>query len=169
MFCAPGLVFDRNVCVGSRFHVLRARTRFRRYRGHQVPFSCFSRSGSFWAVSMALGPVFMFCASGLFFGGAEFVGSRFHVLRTRTRFRRYGGRLVPFLCFSLPNSFSAITRALGPVFMFCAPGLVFSGTVVVGSCFHILRGRTHFLRYRWRRVPFSCFPLPESFSTVPRV
>jgi hypothetical protein len=42
------------------------------------------------------GPVFMFCAPGLVFGGIEDFGSLYRVLRSRTRFRRYRGRWVPF-------------------------------------------------------------------------
>jgi hypothetical protein len=52
--------------------------------------------------------------------------------------------------------------------MFCAPGLVFGGTEGVRSRFHVLRFLTHFWRYRGPRVPFSCFALADSFSTVPR-
>jgi hypothetical protein len=44
MFCATGLVFGGTVDVWSRFNVLRARTRFRRYRGRRVTFSYFARS-----------------------------------------------------------------------------------------------------------------------------
>jgi hypothetical protein len=81
MFYAPGLVFDGTERVGSglifggtegvgsRFHVLHAPARFRRYRGRRVPFSYF--------------------APELIFGGAEGVGSYFHVLRALIRFRRY--------------------------------------------------------------------------------
>jgi hypothetical protein len=47
-------------------------------------------------IFMFSGTVFMFYASGLVFNGTEAVGSRFHLLRSRTRFRRYGGRQVPF-------------------------------------------------------------------------
>jgi hypothetical protein len=43
MFCTPGLVFGDNEGVESRFQVLRTRTRFLRYRGRQVPFSCFNQ------------------------------------------------------------------------------------------------------------------------------
>jgi hypothetical protein len=75
-------------------------------------------------VPAALGPVFMFCASGLIFGGIE---------------------------------------AVGPVFMFCALGLIFGGTEGAGSSFHVLRSRARFGRYRGRCVPFSCFALPDSF------
>jgi hypothetical protein len=88
MFCALGLVFCGTEGVGSYFHVLRALTHFRRYRGRQVPFSCFKRPESFSTVPRATSPVFMSCAPLLFFGGFEDVGSRFHVLRPRTRFRR---------------------------------------------------------------------------------
>jgi hypothetical protein len=139
MFCAPGLVFCGAVCVGSRFHVLRSRTRFRRYRGRRVPFSCFALPDSFSAVSMASGLVFMFCALGLVFSDAECVGSRFHVLRSPTRFRRYRGRRVPFSCYALPDSFSAVPRSSGPVFMLCAPEIIFGDTEGLELCFHVLR------------------------------
>jgi hypothetical protein len=52
--------------------------------------------------------------------------------------------------------------------MFCAPGLIFGGTESVGSSFHVLFTLTHFLQYRWRRVPFSWFALPDTYSMVPR-
>jgi hypothetical protein len=58
------------------------------YRGRRVPFSCFARPKSFSAVPTMSGPAFMFCALGYVFGGMEGVGSRFHVLRSRTHFRR---------------------------------------------------------------------------------
>jgi hypothetical protein len=179
MFCAPILIFGgteglgsrfhvlrahthfrRYRGVGSRFHVLRARTRFRLYRGHQVLFSCCMRPESFSAVPRSSGPVFMFCAPGLVFGGTEGVGSRFHSLHAQTHFRRYRGRRVPFSCFVFPDSFSAEPRASDHIFMFCATGLVFGGSEGVGSCFHILRSQTRFRRYRGRRVPFSCFARP---------
>jgi hypothetical protein len=151
MFCAPGLIFGVTEGIGSRFrkyrvrrfpfscfvppdscsavpgasgpffHVLRFRTRFRRYPGHRVPYSCFARLYTFSAVPRASGPVFMFCAPGLIFDGAWGVGSVFHVLRSRTRFRRYQGRRIPFSCFACSYMFSALPRASGPVFMFCAP------------------------------------------------
>jgi hypothetical protein len=95
MFCSPGLVFDGNEGVGTRFHVFRAQTSFRRYRGRRVPFSCFARPESYAAVRRALGPVLMFCAPGLIFGGTKGVGTRFHILRARTRFRRCLVRWVP--------------------------------------------------------------------------
>jgi hypothetical protein len=166
MFFAPGLVFCGAECVGSRFNVFSARNHFQLYRGRQFPFSCFARPNSFSEVPRASGPVFMFWASGLVFGGAECVGSSFHVLRSRTRFRRCRVRRVQFLCFALPDSFSAVPRVSCLVFMFCAPGPVFGGTDGVRSNFHVLRSRTHFRRYRWRRVPFSCFVLPVLFSAV---
>jgi hypothetical protein len=185
MFCAPELVFGSTEGVGSRFHGLRARTRFRWYRGRRVPFSFFVLPNSFSAVWSATGPVFMFCALGIIFGGAEGVGSRFHVLPSRTcfrryrgrrsrfhvflararfrryrgvpsrldvlcsrtRFRRYRGRRVSFLCFVLPNSFSAVSRVSGPVLMCCAPGLIFDGIEGVWSLFHVLRAQTSFRRH----------------------
>jgi hypothetical protein len=125
--------------VGSRFHVLRACTLFRRYRGRQVPFSYFALPNSFSGGPRASGPVFLFCASGLIFGGTERVRSRFHVLRYHTHFRRYRGRPLPFSCFARPNSFSAVPTASGLVFLYCAPSHVFGGAVGVGSCFQVLR------------------------------
>jgi hypothetical protein len=120
MFCAPGLIFGGPEGDGSRSHVLCARIRFRRYRRIRVPFSCFARPNSFSAVPRASGPVFIFFALEHVFGGAEGVGSHFHVLRSHTRFRRYRGRRLSF-------------------FNFCVPGLIFGGTEGVGSCFHVLR------------------------------
>jgi hypothetical protein len=168
MFCATGLVFDDTEGVGCRFHVLRARTRFRRYRRLRVPFSCFARPDSFSAVPRASDPVFMFGVPGLVFDDIEGVGSRFQVLHARTHFRRYRGRRVLFSCFALPDLFSTVPRASGPVFMFCAPGLVFDGTEGVMSRFHVLRSRIRFRRNRGRRVPFSCFARPDSYSAVLR-
>jgi hypothetical protein len=173
-FAQTQLAFGDTIGVGSRFHFLRTRTRFQRYRGRQIPFSCFPFPDmfsavprapnpififfaySFSAVPRASGHVFMFCAPRIIFGGAEVVGSLFHVFHSRTRFRRYRGCQVPFSCFGLPDSFSAVPRALGHVFMLCEHRLVFDGTEGVGSRFHVLRSRTHFQRYRRRRVPFSC-------------
>jgi hypothetical protein len=161
MFCALGLVFDGTEGVGFRFHVLCSRTHFQRYLGRPVPFSCFVLPDSFSAVPRVSGPVFKFCTPRHVFGGSEGVRSRYHVLRSLTRYQRYEGRRVLFSCFVCPDSFSAETRVPGPTFMFSAPGVV--------SCFHVLRSRTRFLRYRGHRVPFSCFARPDSFSAVSRV
>jgi hypothetical protein len=106
----------------------------------------------------------MFWAPGPVFDCTEGVVSNFHFLRSRTHFRRYRGRRVPFSCSALLDPFSAVPTMSGAIFMFCAPGPVFGGTDVVGSRFHLLRYWTHFLRYRGRRVLFSCFALPDSFS-----
>jgi hypothetical protein len=187
MFCAPALIFGGTEGVGSRFHVLRARSHFWRYRGPRVPFSCFALPNSFSTVSSASGSVFMFCALGFVFGGTEGVASRFHVLRarthfrlfrvcrshfhvlcSRTRFRRCRVRRVSFSCFARPDSFSIVPRAPGPVFMFCAPRLIFGVIEGVASRFHVLRAQTRFRRYRVRRVPFSWFERSDSFSAVPR-
>jgi hypothetical protein len=101
----------------------------------------FSAHRHFFAVPRVSGPVFMFCAPGHVFGGTESVESLFHVLRSRTSFRRCRVRRVL-------DSFSAVSMASGYVFMFCAPGLVFmfytpglvfGGAKCVGSCFHVLR------------------------------
>jgi hypothetical protein len=146
MFCVPGLIFGGTEGVGSRFHVLRARNLFRRYRGRRVPFSCFARPDSFSVVPRVSGPVVMFCAPGLIFGGAECVRSSFLVLCARTRFRRYRGRRVPFSCFARQDSFSAVPRTSGPVFLSGVPGLIFDGIEGVGSRFHVFRAGSHF---RW--------------------
>jgi hypothetical protein len=80
----------------------------------------------------------MFLAPGLVFSGTEGDGSSFYVLRSRTHFQRYREHQVPFSCFALAYSFSAVPRVSGPVYMLCVPGLVFYGTEGVGSCFHEL-------------------------------
>jgi hypothetical protein len=154
MFYAPGLAFGGTEGVRYRFHVLRPRTRFRRYRRRRVPFSCFTLADSFSAVLRASGFVFMICAPELIFEVTEGVGSCFHSLRSRPRFRRYGGRRLRFSCFASPNSFSAVLTASGPVFIFCIPRHLFGGAEGVGSRFHVLRLRTRFRRLRGRRVPF---------------
>jgi hypothetical protein len=180
MFCEPRLIFGGTEGVGSRFHVLRSRTRFRRYRGRRVPFSCVGRLDSFSAESRVSGPVYMFCATDSFsavprvygpvfvfcaleliFDGSDVDVSRFLVLRTRTHLRLFRGRRVSFSCFMLRESFSALPRASGPIFMFCTPRLIFSGTERVRSCLHVLRCRTRFRRCRVCRVPFSCFARPD--------
>jgi hypothetical protein len=167
----------------SRFHVLRSRTRFRRYGGRRLPFSCFALSDSFPTVPRASSPVFMFCAPVLIFGGIEGVGSRFHLLRSQTHFRRYRGRRLLFSCFARPNSFSMVLTASGSVFMFSLPdtfsavrrvsglilmfsvrALIFGGIEGVGSRFHVLRSRTRFRLCGGRRVSLSCFALQDSFS-----
>jgi hypothetical protein len=155
MCCAPELIFGGTEGVGSRFHVLCSRTHFQRYRGRRVPFSCFPCPDSFSTVPRESGFIFMFCAPELVSHGTEGVGSRFQVLRDRTHFRRYRGRPLPFSSFALPNSFSAVPRASAPVFMFCAPGLVFDGIEGVGSYFQVSRARTHFRQHRGRSVLFS--------------
>jgi hypothetical protein len=148
MSCAPKLVFDGTVGFRSRFYVLRSRTRFRRCGGRRVQFSCFALLDSFSALPRASGPVSMLCAPEHVLGGTVGVGSCFHVLRSWTYFRRHRGRRVPFSCFASPSSFSAIPRALGPVFMRCA---------------HQIR----FRRYRGCQISFSCFVFPDSFSAEP--
>jgi hypothetical protein len=133
-------------------------------------------------VARAWGPVFMFCATELFFGGAEGVRSCFHVLRFRARFRRYRGlrvpfhvlrfrthfrqyreHPVPFSCFTLRDSFCSVPMASGPVLKFCAPGLIFGYSEGAGSRFHVFLFRTRFRRYQGRLVPISSFALPDTF------
>jgi hypothetical protein len=145
MFFAPGHVFDGIEGIGSHFHILRSRARFRRYGGRQVSISCFALPDTFLTVPRASGPAFMFCIPGLVFGITEGVSSRFHVLRSRIRFRRYGGCGVPFSCFKRLNS-------------------VFDGTEAVQSRFPILFSRTRFQRYRECQVPLLCFACSDSFS-----
>jgi hypothetical protein len=146
MFYAPGLVSRGTEGVGSRFHVLCSQTRFSRCRGRRVLFSCFALPDSFSTVLRASGPVFMFCAPRLIFDCSEGVGSRFHVLRDSDSFSAVPRGPVPFSCFALPNMFSAVPRASGLIFMFCAPGLIFGGTEGVRFRFHVLRARTRFRR-----------------------
>jgi hypothetical protein len=110
----------------------------------------------------------MFCALTLIFDSTEGVGSRFHVLRSRKRCRRCRVRRVSFSCFACPESFSTVLRASVPVFIFCAPGLVFYGVECVRSRFHVLRSQTHFRRYRRHQFSFSCFALSDSLSAVLR-
>jgi hypothetical protein len=168
MFCAPRLIFGGTEGVGSRFHIVRARTHFQRYRGCLVPFSCFTLLDSFSAMPSASGAVLMFCAPGLIFWGTEGVRSHFHVFRSRTCFRQCGERRVPFSCIVIPNPFSAVPRASGPVFMFCTPRLVFDDTEGDGFRCLIFHSRTHFRRYGGCRVPFSCFACSDLFSVVSR-
>jgi hypothetical protein len=153
-FCTPGLVFSGIEGVGSRFHVLCSQTHFRRYQGRRVPFSCFARPNWFSAIPRASNPDFIFCAPVLIFGGTEGVVSLFHVFRSWTYFRRYRGNRVQFSCFALPDSFSVVPSVSAPVFMFCVPGLVFNGTVVVGYHFLVLRAQTSIRQFRGLRVPF---------------
>jgi hypothetical protein len=154
---------DQRFFVGTR-----ARNYFRWYGGRWAPFSCFARPDSFSTVPRASGPIFMFCAPGLVFGDTEAVGSRFHVLRYHTRFRWYSGRRVPFTCFALSDSNSALPKTSVPVFMFCALRLVFGGTVGVRFLFYVLRSWTRFRRYQGRPIPFSCFARPDLFLAVRR-
>jgi hypothetical protein len=165
-FYAPKLIFDGTKGVGYRFYILRARTRFRRYRGRRVPISCFALPDLFLAVPWASGPFSMFFASGHIFGGTEVVGVQFSCFALPTRFRWYRGRLVPFSYFAYPDSFSAVSRASGPVFLFCPLRSVFGSSGGFGSRFNVLHPLTRFQRYRGRRVPFSCSMLPDSFSAV---
>jgi hypothetical protein len=167
-FCAPGFIFDSTEGVRSRFHFLRSRTCFFRCRVHRVPFSCFVRPDSFSTAPRATGSVFMYCSTRLVFGGTEGVGSPFHILHSRTCFQRYGGRRVPFSCFTRLDLSLVETRVLGPILIFCAPGVVSRGTEGVGSRFQVLRSRTHFWQYRGHWIMFSHFARTDSFSAVPR-
>jgi hypothetical protein len=147
MFDATGPVSGGIEGAESNFHVSRSPSHFPQYRerrvpfsyfslpdtfsavqGRQVPFSCFALPNTFWAVSRVSGPVFMFSAPELIFNGTEGASCRFHVLRSRTRFRLYQDRSMPLSSFVLPDPFLDVPRTSNPVFMFCAPGQVFDGT-----------------------------------------
>jgi hypothetical protein len=167
MFCAPGHVFGGTEGDEPRFHVLRCSNRFPWYRGRGVLFSSFAFRDSFSALPRPSSLVLMFCAPGLVSGGTEGADTRFHVLRARTRFRPCRGCRVLFSYFALSDSFFTVPRASSPVFSYCAPGLFFGGTEGVGSRFLILSSWTRFRRYRGRQVLFSCFALPDTFSTSP--
>jgi hypothetical protein len=96
----------------------------------------------------------------------------FHVLRFQTHFGRSRERQVQFSSFVLPDPFWAVPRALGPLYMFCAPGPVLGGIEGIRFSFHVLRSHAHFGQDRGRRVQrvsFSYFVLSDSFSVVPRV
>jgi hypothetical protein len=146
VFCALILVFGCTKGVGSTFHVLRSQTHFRRYRGRLVYFSYFAFPNSFSAVMRAHNPVFMFYTPELISDGIEGAVSTFHLLRPLARFGRYRGRRVLFSCLALADSFSAVPWALGPIFMFCAPRLVFDAIEGARSYFHVLRSRACFRR-----------------------
>jgi hypothetical protein len=69
-----------------------------------------------------------------------------------------------------------ISRENNAVFMFCASGLIFGsteGAQVQFSCFALpdsfstVPRETNFQRYRGRQVQFSCFVLPDPFLVVP--
>jgi hypothetical protein len=177
MFCAPGPVLAVPRALGPVFMFCAVGFVFDYTEGAEF---CF-------LVPRASSLVFMFCAHRPIFGGSEGVRSSFHVLRFWTHYQRYREQSVQFSCFALPNSFpalprasdqfscfalpdslSAVPRVPDPVFMFCAIGSVFGHIEGVKFRFHVLRSRTRFRWYRRRRVQFSCFVLPDPFSTVPR-
>jgi hypothetical protein len=168
MFCAPGLVFGETEGAGFRFNLLRSRTCFRSYGGRWVPFACFALPESFLAILRASCAIFMFCALGHILGGTVGAKSRFQVFRSRTRLGPYRGRRIPFSSFVLPDLFSTVPRALGPIFMFCAPGLVLCRTEYGGSYIHVFSSQIFFRQYRGRRVLFSCYAHPDSFWAVLR-
>jgi hypothetical protein len=139
MFSAFGLVLVGTEGVGSSFHALRSRTRFRWYWGRRVSFSCFALSNSFSTVPRASGYVFMLCATGPVSGGTEGAESRFQVPHSQTPFRRYRRLRVAFSCFALLDPFWVVPGVSGIVFMFCFPGLISDSTEDVRSRLHVLR------------------------------
>jgi hypothetical protein len=139
IFFAPGLIFGGTKGVGSRFQCFVLPDSFSAVPRASGLVLMFSLPDMFSAVPSASGPVFMFCAPGLVFSDTEGIMSLFHVLLSRTRFRRYRGRRVPFSCFACPDSFSTETRVSAPVFIFCSPGVFSRGTEGVGFRFQVLR------------------------------
>jgi hypothetical protein len=133
MFSPTGLVLGGTDGIGSRFYVLRSRTRLGRHRGRRVQFSYFALPDTFSVEPRASVPVFMFCDPGLVWGGNEGAGSHFQVLRSQNCLGTYQRCRVPFSSFALPDTFLEVPSALGPIFLFCAPRLIFDGTEVVGA------------------------------------
>jgi hypothetical protein len=106
---------------------------------HRAPFSFFALPDSFSTVPRASGLVLMFNAPVFVLGCTDGAGSRFHFLRSGTRFRLYRGRRFPFSCLAIADSFWTVPMASGPIFMFCASGLVFDVIEGVGFPFHVWR------------------------------
>jgi hypothetical protein len=169
LFCVPGLVFGGTECVSCRMNVLRAQTHFRRYRGRRVSFSCFALQDSISTVPRASVPVLMFCAPIFVFGGTEGVRTRFYVLRSRSHFRRYRARRVPFSRFARPDSFMAVPRASDPVLIFARPESFLAVPRASGPVFMFCGLRLVFWQYRGCRVPFSFFAVPDSFFAFLRL
>jgi hypothetical protein len=188
VFCAPGHFFGGAECAESHFHVLRTQTHFQRFRRRPIPFSCFSDPGHVFGSAEVVGSCFLVLRSQTLFRrnrvrwvlfscfarrnsfSPESRASTpiFMFLRSWTHFRLYRGRRVSFSSFAHPDTFSEVSRAPGPIFIFCAPKAIFGDTEGVGSRFHILRARTHFLQNRGRPIPFSGFPLLDMFTAVQR-
>jgi hypothetical protein len=116
LFCGSVFVSSVTEGVGSHFQVLRSPKDFLEYRSRQGSISCFALPNSFRAVPRASGTVFKFCAPRLVFDGSEDLGSRWHILRSRTCFRRYRGRRGSFSCVALPDYFWAVPRPSGLIF-----------------------------------------------------
>jgi hypothetical protein len=156
MFFVLTLIFGDTKGAGSRFQASRSRARFRRYGWCWVSISCFALPDSFSAVPSASKPV-----------------SCFQPCRVRrvlficfvrpNSFSAVRGRQVLFSCFVRRNSFSAAPRVSAPIFMFCAPEIIFGGTECVVSRFHVMRAQTRFQRCRVHRLPFSYFVLSDTF------
>jgi hypothetical protein len=139
MLCDTGPILGGTEGAGFRFHIFCSRTRFGIDRGPMVQFSSFAFPDSFLTIPMASGPVFIFLRYRTHFGRYRGRRIQFNVLRSWTYFGRYRGRRVQLSCFALPDSFWVVPRVSGPVFMFCAPGLIFGGTEGVGLSYYVLR------------------------------
>jgi hypothetical protein len=112
-----------------------------------VLFSYFALTDLFWAVPRAPSPVFMFCAPGVNLGGTK------------------GTKIIFMFC--VHELVLGSTKGVRSRFHFFASGLGLGAIEHVESLFHILRSQIRSRQYRGRRGPFSCFALPDSFSTVP--
>jgi hypothetical protein len=73
-----------------------------------VHFLCFVRFNSFWAVSGALHPIFIFYAPGFFFDIPDVVSSNFHILRSQIYFWHSRGHCVHIWYFACQDSFWAV-------------------------------------------------------------
>jgi hypothetical protein len=96
----------------------------------------------------------MFFAAGLISGGIEGAGASYIFLLYWTRFRRCGGRRVQFSYFVLSDSFFAVSRVRGPVFIFDGT----EGPHILFSCFAI---SNHFWWYQGMSGPVLMFCGPR--------
>jgi hypothetical protein len=121
-----------------------------------------------------MSPVLMFCTPVFIFYGTEGVESIFHFLRFQTRFRLYRRRWIQFFMFSSPGPTLVGTEGVESYFLVLRSQTVLGCTEGAVSRLHVLLSRTHFGQYWGRRVSFSCygllfscFALPDSYSTIP--
>jgi hypothetical protein len=118
------------------------------------------------AIPRARGPIIIFTLPGLVFGDIEGAGSSFHVLCSRTHFRRYRKGQAQFSYFVLP--FSMVLRVSSPVSMFYTPKFISNETEGRSPDFMLYARRIIFDGTKGVRFQFSYFVLPNHFSVVPR-